>query len=224
MIERRHLEKAACFTEICSISPAIITIKKDNLVKIALDLRKLNEECDKRKAAMPNMEELITKNSAKITKSDGKIWMSKIDLDYAFGQAKLSRKAAKHCVFSIIGGDFPGHYRFKKSFYGLSGIPTDFQEHIDTVLEFKTSLWLDDIICVTNGYIEDHEREVQEVLTKLQDAGYRASKKRTEIFKKLTWLGYYKNESGVKPIKDKTEAITKMEAPKNVKELNSFLG
>ena len=77
----------------------MITIKKDKSVKIALDSRKLNESCIKRKAATPNMEELISKYSAKITKYGGEILMSKIDLDYAYGQAKLSREASKHCVF-----------------------------------------------------------------------------------------------------------------------------
>ena len=174
---------------------------------------------------MPNMEELISKISAKITEGEGEIWMSKIDLDYAYGQAKLSKEAAKHFVSSIVGGDFTGHYRFKKGFYGLSDISTVFQEHIDTVLEFKTPVWLDDIICVTNGSFEDHEKEVREVLTKLQNAGYRASEKTTELFKKeLTWLGYLINHNGVKPIKDKTEAITKLTAPKNAKELKSCLG
>ena len=93
------------------------------------------------------MEELISKISAEITRNSGKIWMSKIDLDYAYGQAKLTVEAAKHCVFSIIGGDFTGHYRFKKGFHGLSEIPTVFQEHIDKVLVFKTPVWLDDSIC-----------------------------------------------------------------------------
>ena len=78
---------------------------------------------------------------------------------------------------------------------------------------------------MTNGSIEYHEKELREVLTKLQNAGYRASEKKTELFKKeLTWPGYYINQNGVKPIKDKTEAITKLEAPKNVKELKTFLG
>ena len=97
--------------------------------------------------------------------------MSKIDLDYAYGQAILSKEAAKHCVFSIIGGDFTRFYQFEKSFYGLSDYPTVFQEHIDKVPEFKTPVWLDDIICVTNGTIDEHEREVQEVLTRLQNTG-----------------------------------------------------
>ena len=86
---------------------------------------------------MPNMEELISKNSAEITQSNGEIWMLKIDLDYVYGLAKLSKEASKHCVFSITGGDFTGHYRFKKGFYGLSDIPTVTQEDNDKVLEFK---------------------------------------------------------------------------------------
>ena len=174
---------------------------------------------------MPNMEELISKTSTKVTKSNGEIWMSNIDLGYAYGQAKLSTEASRHCVFSIIGGDFTGYYRFKKGFYGLSDIPTVFQEHIDKVVEIKTPVWLDDIICVTNGTIEEHEQELREVLSKLQEAGYRASGRKTELFKKeVTWLRYQINQSGVKPIKDKTEAITKLKAPTNTKELNSFLG
>ena len=130
LIKSGHIEKADETTENCFFSPAVITVKKDKSVEIALDSRKLNEACIKRKAAMPNMEELISKISVKITNSEGEIWMSKIDLDYAYGQARLSKEAAKHCVFSIIGGDFTGHYRFKKGFYGLSDIPTVFQEHI----------------------------------------------------------------------------------------------
>ena len=144
------MEKADKTTEDCFISPAVITIKKDQSVKIALDSRRLNDSCIKRRAQMPNMEELISKISAKISKNtDQKVWMSKIDLDYAYGQAKSSKNASKHCVFAIVGGEFTGLYRFIKGFYGLSDLPTVFQENIDKVLEYITPAWLDDIICVT---------------------------------------------------------------------------
>ena len=76
---------------------------------------------------------------------------------------------------------------------------------------------------MTNGSADDHERELSEVLSKLEKAGDRASEKKTEMFKKeLTWLGYHINQNGVKPIKDKTEAIPNLAALKNVKELKSF--
>ena len=49
LIESGHLEKADKTTENCFVSPAVITIKKDKSVKIALDSRKLNEACVKGK-------------------------------------------------------------------------------------------------------------------------------------------------------------------------------
>ena len=67
------------------VSPAIITLKKVKSVKIALDSQKLNEITIKRKAQMPNVEQLISRNSRKI--ADGpadEIWTSKLDLDYAY--------------------------------------------------------------------------------------------------------------------------------------------
>ena len=61
-----HIEKATNINENCFVSPAVITVKKDKSVKIALDSRKLNEITVKRKAQMPNMEELISRISRKI--------------------------------------------------------------------------------------------------------------------------------------------------------------
>ena len=192
-------------------------MKKDKSVKRALDARKFNEACVKRKTAMPNLEELISKISAEITKNNGEIWMSKIDSEYAYGLAKLSKEAAKHCVFSIIGGDCTGYYRFKKDFHGLSDIPTVFQEHVDKVLEFKTPVWLNDIFCVTNGTIDEHEREIREVLNKLQNVGYRASEKKTHFFKqKLTWLGYKH--------KRQDRSNNEIEYPKECQRTQIFLG
>ena len=48
---------------------------------------------------MPNKEELISKFSANVTESDSERWMSKIDLEYAYDQAKIS-KASKHCILN----------------------------------------------------------------------------------------------------------------------------
>ena len=110
-----HIEKAKDIDKNCFVSPAVITIKKDKSVKIALDSRKLNELTLKRKAQMPNMEELTSRISRKI--ADGpadEIWTSKFDLDYAYGQLLLSREARN--LFAVTSGNFTGYYRFLKSF------------------------------------------------------------------------------------------------------------
>ena len=119
IIRQGHIEQANNIDENCFVSQAVISVKKDKPIKIALDSRKLNEITVKRKAQMPNVEELITQISRKI--ADGpadEIWISKFDLDYAYGQLLLSREARNLCIFAVTGGKFTGYYRFLKGFYG----------------------------------------------------------------------------------------------------------
>ena len=176
LLKQGHIEKANNIEENCFVSPAVITVKKDKSVKIALDSRKLNEITVKRKAPMPNMEKLISRRSRKTAGGPAdEIWISKFDLDYAYCQLKLSRAARNLCIFAVTGGNFTGYYRFLKGFYGLADIPTIFREKIVQTLENKHPAWLDDIIVVTKGSKEEHMKELIDVLTKLENAGYRLS-------------------------------------------------
>ena len=134
---------------------------------------------------MPNMEELISRISRKISEeTEGEITITKLDFDYAYGQLKLDDQTRNLCIFTVTGGEFTGYYRFLKGFYGLADIPTIFQERIDKTLDFKHPAWLDDIIIVTKGSIEQHEMEVKEAMKKLEMAGYRLNPKKFEFFKK----------------------------------------
>ena len=47
----------------------------------------------------------------------------------------------------------------------------------------KHPAWLDDILIVTKGTKEQHKRELTEVLTKLENAGYRLNENKSEYFK-----------------------------------------
>ena len=226
LIKTGHLEKVKHVDEDCFVSPVVITVKNDKSVKIALDSRKLNDSCIKIRPHMPNMEELLNQISVEITRDRTKeLMMSKIDLDYAYGQMKLSKETSRQCVFAITGGKFSGYYRFKKGFYGLADIPTIFQEKIDRNLEYCTPAWLDDIIVVTRGDRKEHEKKLFDVLKKLKDAGYRASERKSEFFLKCTkWLGHEIDETGIKLNKEKVKAILELKHPENQKQLKSFLG
>ena len=202
-----HIEKATNIDENCFVSPAVITVKKDKTVKIVLDSRKLNEITVKRKTQMPNMEELISRISRKIADGEAdEIWISKFDLDYAYGQLPLSKNAMDLCIFAITGGNFTGYYRFLKGFYGLADIPTIFQEKTDKTLENKHPAWLDDILVVTKGKKEQHKRELIDALTKLENAGYRLSENKTEFFKsEIEWVGHKIDQDGIRPLQDKSK-------------------
>ena len=139
LIKSGHLEKIKDVDGDCFVSPVVITIKSDKSVKIALDYCKLNDSCVKMRPHMPNMDELLNQISVQITRNrTTQLFMSKIDLDYAYGQMKLSEKTSRQCVFALTGGKFSGYYRFKKGFYGLADIPTIFQEKIDRTLGYST--------------------------------------------------------------------------------------
>ena len=226
LIRQGQIEKANNIDENCFVSPAVITVKKDKSVKIALDSQKRNEITIKRKAQMPNMEELISRICRKI--ADGpadEICASKLDLDYAYGQLILSRKAQNLCIFAVTGGDFTSYYRFLKGFYGVADIPTIFQEKIDQTLENKHPAWLDDIIIVTKGPKEQHKKELTEVLTRLENAGYRLSENKSEFFKsEVEWIGHKIDQNGIRPLQDKLMAIKNLKQPNNEKEIKSFLG
>ena len=64
---------------------------KVRTVKIAQEAWKLNESCVKKEPNMQNMEELWNQITAELSRNDhDPIWISVIDLDYAYGQMKLA--------------------------------------------------------------------------------------------------------------------------------------
>ena len=175
---------------------------------------------------MPNMEDLIPRISRKISeRKEGEIWATILDFDYAYGQNNWT-KIQKICIFTVTGGDFTGgYYRFLKGFYGLADIPTIFQERINTTLEHKHPAWLDDIIIVTKGSIDEHEMEVLETMKKLEQAGYRLNPKKCEFFEKeIEWVGHKIDQQGIRPLQDKLQAITKIKIPKKRKRMKIVLG
>ena len=104
--------------------------------------------------------------------------MSVIDLDYAYGQMKLAPDTSKHCNFAFTGEKFNAYYRFLKGLYGPVDIPSIFEEKIDRTVGQQTSVWLDDVIFVTRGTKEQHTKKQESLLTKLENEGYTASKKK----------------------------------------------
>ena len=129
------------------------------------------------------------------------------------------------CIFAVTGGNFTGYYRFLKGFYGLADIPTISREKIDRTLENKHPAWLDDIIVVTKGSKQKHMEELIDVLTKLENAGYRLSKSKSKLFKtEIEWIGHKIDQNDIRPVQDKLLAIKELKEPKNEKEIKSFLG
>ncbi|KAK5906498.1 hypothetical protein CgunFtcFv8_002359 [Champsocephalus gunnari] len=72
---------------------------------------------------------------------------------------------------------------------------------------------------------EEHDPRLYAVLEKIQKAGITLNVEKCDISKQeVTYLGHVITASGIRSDPSKTEAVRKMEEPKNVSELRSFLG
>ena len=114
------------------------------------------------------------------------------------------------CNFAVTGGNFTGNYRFLKDFHSIGDIPTIFQEKFDQTLENKHPAGLEDIIVVRKGSKQKHIDELVDVLTKLENARYRLSENKSELFKtEIEWIGNKIDQNGIPPLQDKLLAMTK---------------
>ena len=167
-----HIEKLSSCSDELFISPIIITVKKDQSIKLALDSKVLNKAIHKNKYQMPNIEMLIDTISQHLTDTQNgqQAYFTTIDLKYAYSQLKLHHDTAKHCNFNIICGESTGTYRFKTGFYGLTDMPAEFQKAMDSTLIGlqNTYCFLDDIIIVITGTEADHLAYVHKCLTLLK--------------------------------------------------------
>jgi hypothetical protein len=85
--------------------------------------------------------------------------------------------------------------------------------------------YIDDLLCITRGTLEDHLDKLEEVLRRLRDTGLKVNVTKS-IFctPTIEYLGYMLTRGGIKPQIKKVQAILAINPPNNVKELRHFLG
>ena len=147
-----------------------------------------------------------------------------MDIEYAYGQTKLTEITSRQFNLAVNGGNMNGHYRFKEKVYGLSDIPTSFRAKIDQTLNDETPLRLDDVLEVTREDKEKHRTKFFILLEKPQEAGCRPSQRKSQILQKeTTWLGHAiikKERNRIK--KDKN--YPQIKTSNSEKQLKLFLG
>ena len=91
------------------ISPIVITVKKDQSVKIALNSKILKKAIHKNKYQMPKIDSLIqTISQALSTAPQVTAYFTTLDLQYAYSQLNLHNDTARHCNFNLVSGDMTG--------------------------------------------------------------------------------------------------------------------
>ena len=204
MLNEGHIEKLTNCLGLFFISPIVITVKKDQSIKIALDSKILNKAIDKNKYQMPNIDALIQTISQTLsTAPQETAYFTTLDLQYACSQLNLHSDTAHFCNFNLVRGDMTGTYRFKTGFYGLTDMPAEFQKAIDCTLAGlnNTFCFLDDILIVSRGGIEQHLDLVRKRLTKLDQENLRINLAKCHFAKdKIEWLGHSITQTVITPL------------------------
>eukprot|EP00804_Cyclotella_cryptica_P007855 CCRYP_001438-RA/>CCRYP_001438-RA protein AED:0.10 eAED:0.10 QI:2589/-1/1/1/-1/1/1/166/750 len=91
-------------------------------------------------------------------------------------------------------------------------------------LEFVRT-YLDDLLCISKGSLEDHLTKLRRVFIRLRDAGLTVNARKSSFCAMETeYLGYVLSRDGIKPQPKKVQAILALTPPQNVKQLRRFLG
>ena len=185
--------------------------------RFCLDTRILNSRTIKHARLLPKVSEVID------CMGDA-CYFTKIDLQSAYHQVGLTERAKDMVSFCIPGGR---QFRQKRMCFGLVNAGATFQSLMDMVLtglSYSTCLaYLDDVVVWSKSF-EDHVRDVDVVLRRLENAGLKAKTKKCELFvDEIDILGHKVNKHGVFPDPMKVKCVENWPVPEDVSEVLSFL-
>jgi hypothetical protein len=110
---------------------------------------------------------------------------------------------------------------------GFGGSADIFQAHImDLMASLKfVRAYMDDLLIITRGILDEHLQKMEIVLTRLRDAGLKVNAANSSFLAhEIEHLGYILTREGMKPQPKKVQAILMLNPPNNIKELRHFLG
>ena len=196
-------------------SPLIPVLKADGSVRICQDFRMLNSKIFTDTYPLPNIPEIF------YALGKGKVFSS-IDLRHGYFQIPLHPDSTPCTAFS----SFNDKFEYVVTPQGISDAPAGFQRIINHVLAGLVDVraFLDDILCFTETE-EEHLQSLRRVFAKLAQAELCIKLSKCKFFQSsLKFLGHIVSDKGLSPDPAKVEAIQKISIPKNIKQLQSFLG
>ena len=110
---------------------------------------------------------------------------------------------------------------------GFAGSADTFQAEMMDLMESLEYVraYIDDLLVITRGTLEDHLDKLREVLRRLRDAGLKVNATKSFFCThEIDYLSYIPTRGGIRPQQKKVQAILTINRPNTVKELRHFLG
>jgi len=110
-----------------------------------------------------------------------------------------------------------GLYQYSRMPFGISSAPAIFQRAMDNILQGLSNVlcYLDDIL-ITGATDQEHIRNLEEVLKRLQDHGIKVqNSKCTFLGTSVEYLGHIIDDKGLHTSPKKVAAVQEAPTPKN---------
>ncbi|KAK3506816.1 hypothetical protein QTP70_029068, partial [Hemibagrus guttatus] len=191
--------------------------KKDGSLRPCIDYRGLNAITVRYPYPLPLVP-------AALEQLRGARVFTKLDLRSAYNLVRIREGDEWKTAFHTTHG----HYEYCVMPFGLTNGPAVFQALINGVFQDllgrSVIAYIDDILVYSTS-MEDHVRQVREVLARLQRHHLYVKLEKCEFHRStVTFLGYVISRQGVEMDVGKVRAVTEWPAPATVRELQRFLG
>lgn len=151
-------------------------------------------------------------------------YYSTLDLTMGYHQIPMEDASKEKTAFSTLGR----HYQYEKMPFGLKNAPATFQRAMNDVLgellREGVMVYLDDVV-IHSPNLTNHLELLDKVLQRFQDTGFKVNLKKCHFLKQeVGFLGHVVTIGGVKMDPSKVSAVRECAAPRDVKQLQAFLG
>ena len=142
---------------------------------------------------------------------EGFYYATALDLNMGYYTIRLDPEASKICT--II---FPwGKYSYKRLPMGFGGSADIFQAQMMDLmasLEYVRA-YIDDLLIITRGTLDDHIEKIEIVLARLRDAGLKVNAAKSFFCThEIEYLGYILTREGIKPQNKKSTDDTRTQS------------
>lgn len=184
---------------------------------MVIDLRKLNELVVPDEFPLPKQDDILQALT-------GAQWLTTLDALAGFTQLSMTSSASEKLAFRT----HRGLYQFRRMPFGYRNGPSVFQRVMQGVLApflwIFALVYIDDIVIFSTTF-EDHLGHLDQVFRAIAEANITLSPGKCHFaYQSLLLLGQKVSRLGLSTHKEKVDAIVQLDKPRNVSELQTFLG
>ena len=194
-------------------SPVVLVRKKDGSVHWCVDYRRVNELSVKDAYPLPRI------NMCLDCLAEAKLF-STLDLQSGYSQLKMDEHDQEKTVFITKYG----LYEYTVMPFGLASAPSTFQRAMELIfrgVQWQTLvIYLDDLIIFSPLDYTEHFQRLDEVLTRLHEAGLKLKPSKCELLQpEVLFLGHIVGQNGVQTNPELINKVRDWKEPTNVRQV-----